>query len=110
MLDELFHIHAINVSAQTHTHWSTESTRFLCRLRRARLFKKATCGAATRVMFFHFEVMAVKTTASTHSALGGGEDVLALSKFTQRLVYVAHCPTDTIGQWSQRGPRVFFFK
>lgn len=26
------------------------------------------------------------------------------------LVYVAHCPTDTIGQWSQRGPpRVVFF-
>ena len=50
LLGELFYIHAINVSAQTHTHWSTESTCFLCRLRRARLFKKGNVQQARRGM------------------------------------------------------------
>lgn len=36
-----------SVSAQTRAHWSSESTCFLCRLRRARLFKNATCRGRT---------------------------------------------------------------
>ena len=36
-LGEIFSIHAIDVSAQPHADWITESTCFLCRLRRTRL-------------------------------------------------------------------------
>lgn len=46
---------------------------------------------------FHFEMIAMKTTKFTY-LVSMVEDVLPLSKFIQLVVYVAHCPSDTIGQ------------
>lgn len=57
---------------------------------------------------FHSEMIAWKTSEFTH-LVSVVEDVSPLSKFIQLVVYVAHCPSDTIGQKSERGPLVFFF-
>lgn len=61
------------------------------------IVQKRQRAAGEKRNVFRFECFTEKIIQLAHLVVVV-EDVLLLSKFIQLIVYVAHCPSDTIGQ------------